>query len=113
MANQSARAQGDCKIVLKRKPKKRYLSILHQGRDVQALESITQRCAALFGQVAVEKAGLRIMHSYPNVIVVRCRLNQIHAVLISIALASPAMVSLDMSGNVGRLKKRLKTKYES
>ena len=93
--------------MLKRKPKRRYLSILHKGRDLEAFEILQQRCADLFGQVTLEKASLRLLKSYPDVILVRCRLSQLHPILVSIALANPAMVTLDMSGGMSRLKRRL------
>lgn len=98
---------GDCKLVLRRKPKKRYLSIMHQGKDTDALDSLARRCAELFGQMTLEKAGMRQMRSVEGVIVVRCRLDQLHAVIVAIALCDPPMVLLDMAGNIGRLMKRL------
>jgi RNase P/RNase MRP subunit POP5 len=96
--------------VLRRKPKRRYLAILHKGRDVEALEVLRGRCADLFGQTTLEKSDLRLLKSQPDVILVRCRLDQIHAVLVSVALANPAMVTLDISGSMNRLKTRLELK---
>jgi RNase P/RNase MRP subunit POP5 len=93
--------------MLRRKPKRRYITILHKGRDVEALQIIERRCAGLFGETTLEKANLRLLRSYPDVILVRCRLSQIHPVLMSVTLANPAMVTLDMSGSISRLKKRL------
>ena len=112
MARADPRTQGDCEIVLRRKPKKRYISIMQKGRDFEAVDIISRRCTELFGHVTLEKSGLRLLHSYPDVIIVRCRLSQIHPILVSIALASPPMVTLDMSSNLNRIRKRLELEKE-
>ena len=107
MAEHHTCTEGDHEIVLKRKPKKRYLSVLHKGQDLEAFESISRRCRELFGYMTLEKAGLRLVHSEDDVIIVRVRLPQIHAVLVSIALADPPMVTIDMSGSISRLRTKL------
>jgi RNase P/RNase MRP subunit POP5 len=99
-------AEGVGEIVLRRKPKKRYLALMHGGRDVDALDSLTKRCIELFGHVVVEKAGLRLMRSDDDIIIVRCRLSQIHHFLVGVALTDPPLVAVDMSANIGRLRKR-------
>ena len=107
MVEQHTCTEGDYEIVLRRKPKKRYLSVMHKGQDLQAFESISRRCKELFGHMTLEKAGLRLMHVHEDVIVIRVRLPQIHAVLVSIALADPPMVTIDMSGSISRLRTKL------
>lgn len=98
--------EGEREIVLRRKAKKRYLSIMHAGRDLDALDSLSNRCVELFGHVVLERAGLRLIKSYDDVMILRCRLEQLHPILICIALSDPPMVSLDLSGSLRRLRKR-------
>jgi RNase P/RNase MRP subunit POP5 len=92
--------------LLRRKARSRYLSVLHSGRDADAVELLSRRCAELFGEITLEKAGLRLMSSNDGVIIVRCSLREMHAVLVSIALVDPPMLSLGMSGTISRLKQR-------
>jgi RNase P/RNase MRP subunit POP5 len=99
--------------VLRRKPKRRYLTILYKGNDVEAFEILEQRCKDLFGAVTLEKAGLRLLKSYPGIMLVRCRLSHLHPILVSITFANPAMVTLDMSGSMSRLKRRLEAEKPS
>ena len=99
-------AEGVGEIVLRRKPKKRYLTLMHGGRDVDALDSLTKRCTELFGHIVVEKAGLRLMRSDGDLVIIRCRLSQIHQVLVGVALTDPPLVAVDMSATIGRLQKR-------
>ncbi len=47
------------------------------------------------------------MRSYGEIMIVRCGLAQVHGVLVSIALVDPPMVTMDMSGSIHRLKKRI------
>ena len=107
MGQPDACQQGDHGIVLRRKPKKRYISILHAGGDSEVQEAISKRCAELFGSVAVEKAAIRLLGAYSDFIIIRCNLSEIHAVLVSLALVNPPMITLAMSGSVRRLRKRL------
>lgn len=107
MAEQDSCKEGDYEIVLRRKPKKRYLAVMHKGLDTDALNSISRRCKELFGQMTLEKASMRLMRSHTDVIVFRCRLGQIHPILVSIALADPPMIAIDMSGSIARLKIRI------
>jgi RNase P/RNase MRP subunit POP5 len=93
--------------MLRRKPKKRYLAIMQKGRDVDTLDLITKRCVELFGHVIAEKAGLRLMRSEGDFMIVKCRLDQVRKVLVAIALTDPPIVSVDMSASVNRLRKRI------
>lgn len=101
-------AKGDPSIVLRRKPRRRYLSILHSGSNADSLDVLSRRCADLFGEITLEKAGLRLMSSDDGMIIIRCSLPQIHSILVSIPLVNPPMVCLGMSGSISRLKKRVR-----
>jgi len=94
-------------LMLKRKAKKRYVSIMHGGRDIDSVDALTRRCSDLFGTIATEKAGLRLICSDENVIVIRCRLVKLNEVLVAIALTDFPLLTLDISASLRRLKRRL------
>lgn len=90
--------------MLKRKPKKRYISVMHAQSDGEALGALVKRHSELFGHLSAEKASMKLVRpSEKNVMIIRCSLGQLHTVLASIALTNPAMVSLDLSGTLKRL----------
>ena len=90
--------------MLKRKAKKRYISVMHERSDIEALGALAKRHSELFGHLSVEKASMRLVRpSENNVMVIKCSLSQLNAVLASIALTNPAMLSLDLSGSLKRL----------
>ncbi len=90
--------------MLKRKPKRRYISLMHGGGDAEALSALMKRHSELFGHLSVEKAAIRLVRQSENeVMVIRCNLGQLNAVLTSIALTNPTMVSLALSGTLKRL----------
>lgn len=91
--------------MLRRRAKRRYLAIMHCGPAQEAVDSITKRCSELFGSVAAAQASIRLMKS-SNATIIRCRLDQLDNVLAAIALASPPVVALGMSGSVKQLKRR-------
>lgn len=80
---------------------------MHRGQELEAFESISRRCEELFGFMTLEKAGLRLMQSRGDVVIIRVRLSQIRPVLVSIALADPPLVAVDMSGSISRLRTRV------
>ena len=91
--------------MLRRRAKRRYLSILHGGQATEAVDLITKRCSELFGAVAAEQAAIRLVRS-GDITIIKCRLSRLDDVLAAIALASPPVVSLGMSGSVKRLLRR-------
>jgi len=92
--------------MLKRRAKRRYLSILHGGQAGDAVNTITKRCSELFGSVGTEKAAIRLVKSEDDTTIIKCRLDQLDNVLIAIALADSPVVTMDMSGSVKRLQRR-------
>jgi RNase P/RNase MRP subunit POP5 len=92
--------------VLKRRAKRRYLSIMHAGPASDVVAVVARRCSELFGSVAAEKAAIRLVKSEGDITVIKCRLDQLDSVLVSIALADPPVATLDMSGSVKRLQRR-------
>jgi RNase P/RNase MRP subunit POP5 len=92
--------------MLKRRPKRRYLSIMHTGTASDAITIVTKRCSELFGSIAAEKAAIRLMKSEDGATIMKCRLDQLDSVLVAIALADPPMATLDMSGSIKQLRRR-------
>ena len=92
-------------IVLRRRAKRRYLSIMHGGPAADAVNSIVKRHAELFGSVATERAGIRLMRSNKNMAIVKCRLSQLDSVLATVALTDPSVVTLGISGSIKQLTK--------
>ena len=92
--------------MLRRKAKRRYLAIMHSGQATEAVDSVIKRCSELFGSVAATEASIRLMKS-SNATIIRCRLDQLDSVLAAIALTSPPVVTLGMSGSVKHLKSRI------
>ena len=92
--------------MLKRRAKRRYLSIMHSGQAGDAVNAITVRFSELFGSIATEKAAIRLVKTEENITVMKCRLDQLDNFLVSIALADPPMATLDMSGSMRQLKRR-------
>lgn len=91
--------------MLRRRAKRRYLSILHGGQATDAVDLITKRCSELFGSVSAEQASIRLVRS-GDVTVIKCRLAQLDHVLAAIALSNPPVLSLGMSGSVKQLLQR-------
>ena len=92
--------------MLKRRAKRRYLSILHAEQANDAVNAIVKRCSELFGSVGTEKAAIRLVKSEGSTTIIKCRLDQLDNVLVAIALADPPVVTMDMSGSIKRLQRR-------
>ena len=93
--------------MLKRRAKRRYLSIMHSTQANDAVNAITKRCTELFGSIATERAAIRLVKSDRNTSIIKCRLDQLDTILVAIALADPPVVTIDMSGSMKRLHHRL------
>lgn len=93
--------------MLKRRAKRRYLSIMHSTQARDTLNAITKRCSELFGSIATETAAIRLVKSTSNTTIIKCQLDQLDNVLVAIALADPPVVTMDMSGSMKRLQRKL------
>jgi RNase P/RNase MRP subunit POP5 len=93
-------------MTLKRREKRRYISILHGGKAEDAFASMVRRHAEIFGGFASARASPRLISSNDKDMVVRCGLKESKSVLAAIALTDPAMVTLDMSSLVKRMARR-------
>jgi len=94
--------------LLKRREKRRYISIMYDERGAAAIDAIQKRHIELFGSIALERASLRLIKEInSSVIIVRCSLSETEHILAAIALCNPPIVTLDISSSVKRLKRRL------
>ncbi|HXV46113.1 MAG TPA: Rpp14/Pop5 family protein [Nitrososphaera sp.] len=93
--------------MLNRRAKRRYLLIMHTCEASDAVSAITKRCSELFGSIAAEKAAVRLVKPENGMTTIKCRLEQLDNVLVSIALTDPSVVTLDISGTMKRLQRRL------
>lgn len=93
-------------MTLKRREKRRYISVAHAGKAEDAFASVVRRHAEIFGSLASARAALRLISSGDRNMVIRCSLRESKSVLAAIALADPAMVTLDMSSLLNRMARR-------
>jgi RNase P/RNase MRP subunit POP5 len=92
--------------MLKRRSKRRYVSIMHDGEANDSVNAIIKRFCELFGSIATEKAAIRLVQSNANQAIIKCRLDQLDSVLVAIALTDPPAVTVDMSGSIKRIQLR-------
>jgi RNase P/RNase MRP subunit POP5 len=93
--------------LLNRRDKRRYLAIISNSQPEIVVSALTKRNSELFGHVATQKASIKLIRTVGAVTIIRCSLSRIDDILASIALTDPAMVTLDVSGSIKRLAKRV------
>jgi len=98
--------------MLNRRPKKRYLSILQAGESIDSAKAIKKRFSELFGTIATEKAAIRLIEKRQNESIIRCTLEQLENVLLTITLVDPPAVAVAMSGTLRKLRKRTQLSRE-
>jgi RNase P/RNase MRP subunit POP5 len=92
--------------MLKRRSKRRYLSVIHAGESSNSVNVITKRFSELFGTIAAEKAAIRVVQQGVNESIIKCRLEQLENVLVAITLFDPPVVTIAMSGSIRQLRRR-------
>lgn len=92
--------------MLKRRSKRRYLSIIHTGESSDSVNAIIKRFSELFGSIAAEKAAIRLVQQSGNESIIRCRLEQLDNLLVAITLIDPPVVTVGMSGTIRQLRSR-------
>ena len=92
--------------MLKRRSKRRYISIIHGGKANDSVNAIIKRFYELFGSIATEKAAIRLVRSNANQAIIKCRLGELDNVLVAIALTDSPVVTIDISGSIKRLRLR-------
>jgi RNase P/RNase MRP subunit POP5 len=93
-------------LMLKRRSKRRYVSIKHSGQSSDSVNAIIKRCSELFGSIAAEKAAIRLVQQGENESIIKCRLEHIENVLVAITLIDPPVVTTGMSGTIKQLRSR-------
>jgi RNase P/RNase MRP subunit POP5 len=93
--------------MLKRRPKRRYLSIVHKGQPSDIVTSIKNRHIELFGHIATERANIQLMRTRNNMLIIRCRMEQFDSVLVATALADRPMFTTGTSGSLKHLQKSM------
>jgi RNase P/RNase MRP subunit POP5 len=91
------------------------LAILYSGQNdgIGIINLIKKRNSELFGHVATEKSSIRLIQSKgTNLVIIRCKLEGLDNILSTIALSYPPLTTLDMSGTLKRLRKRLSRRKE-
>ena len=92
--------------MLRRRSKRRYLSIIHAGESSASLNAITKRFCELFGTIAAEKAAIRLVREETNESIIKCRLDELEKVLVAITLIDPPVVTIAMSGSIRQLRRQ-------
>lgn len=92
--------------MLKRRSKRRYLSIIHAGESSASVNAITKRFCELFGTIAAEKAAIRLVRQGENESIIKCRLDELEKVLVAIALIDPPVVTIAMAGSIRQLQRQ-------
>lgn len=97
--------------MLKRRPKRRYLSVVQAGKSGDPVAAIKKRFSELFGTIATENAALRLIEHRENEFIIKCATEQLEKVLVAIALTDPPVITIDMSGTLKQLRKRRQYSY--
>jgi RNase P/RNase MRP subunit POP5 len=97
--------------MLKRRPKRRYLSVVQADISGDPVVAIKKRFAELFGTIATENAALRLIEHRENEFIIRCATEQLENVLVAIALTDPPVITIDMSGTLKQLRGRKQYSY--
>jgi RNase P/RNase MRP subunit POP5 len=92
--------------MLKRRSKRRYLSIIHAGESSASVNAITKRFCELFGTIAAEKAAIRLVRQGANESIIKCKLDELERVLVAITLIDPPVVTIAMSGSIRQLQRQ-------
>ena len=93
--------------MLRRRPKRRYISIVCAAATTDAFNSIIRRHTELFGFILTERAAIRLVQSEDNMMIIRCRLEQLDDVLVAITFSEVSAITLGMSGSINRLRKSI------
>jgi len=100
--------------VLRRRPKRRYIAVMfdpdannnEQNDDVVTI--ISRRNKELFGSIAKEKSMIKfIRNEAKGVVIISCRWDYTDQLLTTIAFVCPSMVTIDASGSVKKLRRRV------
>jgi RNase P/RNase MRP subunit POP5 len=100
-------------MTLKRRDKRRYVSLMHACSAAEVAAAIEKRLQELYGTTALEQASIKVVRPGDGVSILRCALGYERQLLVAVALAQLPVVSLDMSSSAKRLKRRLAVKVNT
>ena len=98
--------------MLSKRDKRRYLALWNSNRfydQNKILETMRKRSSELFGQIATEKASIRVIgFEEQNVIIMSCKLETLENILSTIVFIEPPIVALGLSGTLKALRRRIR-----
>ena len=105
--------------MLNRRYKRRYIGIyygpLASNRDNRSIfQSIMDRNSELFGYIFNHISYIKLAKKeHSRLMVISCRTESLDQVLISLAFLKPAVIVVDISGSIRKLKARWAIQYAS
>ena len=105
--------------MLKRRYKRRYIGIICRltvaDLDRRALfKLVVERNSELFGHVFNEISNVKLARQeYSRLTIISCRTQSLDHLLISLTFMEPALLVIDVSGSINKLKKRWASEFSS
>jgi RNase P/RNase MRP subunit POP5 len=105
--------------MLKRRYKRRYIGIICRlsvaDIDRRALfKLILERNSELFGHVFNEISNVKLARQdYSRLTIISCRTESLDELLVSLTFMEPALLVVDVSGSINKLKKRWASEFSS
>lgn len=98
--------------MLKRYEKRRYVAMLPDDRNPNQdflFKKIKKFATELFGTISIEQAFLKIINikSDKNILVIKCNLEKLEMLLLTIALIHPPIVILGVHGSIKKLERAI------
>jgi RNase P/RNase MRP subunit POP5 len=105
--------------MLNRRYKRRYIGLycgsLSSKRDQRSIfQSVLDRNSELFGYIFSQTSYIKLTKKeHSHLIVISCRTESLDQMLISLTFLRPAVIVVDVSGSIRKLKARWATQYAS
>ena len=105
--------------MLKRRYKRRYIGIICRlavaDLDRRSLfKLILERNSELFGHVFNEISNVKLARQeYSRLTIISCRTESLDELLVSLTFMKPALLVVDVSGSIKKLKKRWASEFSS
>jgi RNase P/RNase MRP subunit POP5 len=105
--------------MLNRRYKRRYIGIycgcMSSNRDQRSIfQSVLDRNSELFGYIFNQTSYIKLTKKeHSHLIVISCRTESLDQVLISLTFLRPAVIVVDVSGSIRKLKTRWAIQYAS
>jgi RNase P/RNase MRP subunit POP5 len=99
--------------MLSKREKRRYLALWNSNRfydQNKILDTMRKRGSELFGQIATEKASIRVIgfEEGQDIIIMSCKLETLENILSTIVFMEPPIVALGISGTLKALRRRIR-----